>query len=84
MFENIDTSTAIALVGFFVTVAMQMIGIGKIIGSVNVRLSFQDEQHIRHQARLDEHSKMIGDHDRDLAVLIDRRKRSERGGVSSD
>jgi predicted aspartyl protease len=75
MFENIDTSTAIALVGFFVTIAMQLIGFGKIIGSVNVRLSVQDEQHIRHQTRIDEHARLISDHDRDLAVLIDRRKR---------
>ena len=37
MLENIDTSTAIALIGFFVTIAMQLVGFGKIIGSVNVR-----------------------------------------------
>ena len=76
MFENIDTSTAIALVGFFITIAMQLIGFGKIIGSVNVRLSVQDEQHIRHQTRIDEHARLLSDHDRDLAVLIDRRKRT--------
>jgi hypothetical protein len=75
MLENIDTSTAIALGGFFITIAMQLIGFGKIIGSVNVRLSVQDEQHIRHQTRIDEHARLISDHDRDLAVLIDRRKR---------
>lgn len=76
MLENIDTSTAIALVGFFASIAIQLIGIGKIIGSVNVRLSMQDEQHIRHQTRIDEHARLISDHDRDLAVLIDRRKRT--------
>jgi hypothetical protein len=75
MLENIDASTAIALVGFFITIAMQLIGFGKIIGSVNVRLSVQDEQHIRHQTRIDEHARLISDHDRDLAVLIDRRNR---------
>jgi predicted aspartyl protease len=75
MFENIDASTAIALAGFFVTFAMQLIGFGKIIGSVNVRLSVQDEQHIRHQTRIDEHAKIINNHDRDLAVLIDRKER---------
>jgi Na+/proline symporter len=42
MFENIDTATAIALIGFFVTIAMQLIGFGKIIGSVSVRMSEQD------------------------------------------
>lgn len=80
MLENIDTSTAIALVGFFITIAMQLIGFGKIIGSVNVRLSVQDEQHIRHQTRIDEHARLISDHDRDLAVLIDRRNR----GISNE
>ena len=75
MFESFDTATAIALVGFFITVAMQLIGFGKIIGSVNVRLSVQDEQHIRHQTRIDEHARLLSDHDRYLAVLIDRRKR---------
>jgi Na+/proline symporter len=44
MFESCDTATAIALIGFFIIVAMQLIGFGKIIGSVNVRLSVQDEQ----------------------------------------
>ena len=72
MLENIDTSTAIALIGFFITIAMQLIGFGKIIGSVNVRLTVQDEQYIRHQARIDEHARMISEHDRDLAVLKDR------------
>lgn len=80
MLENIDTSTAIALVGFFITIAMQLIGFGKIIGSVNVRLCVQDEQHIRHQTRIDEHARLINDHDRDLAVLIDRRNR----GISNE
>lgn len=76
MLENIDTSTAIALIGFFVTIAMQLVGFGKIIGSVNVRLSVQDEQHIRHQARLDEQTRLINDHGRAIAVLEDRRERS--------
>lgn len=75
MLENIDTATAIALIGFFVTIAMQLIGFGKIIGSVNVRMSVQDEQHIRHQTRIDEHARLISEHDRDLAILKDRRER---------
>jgi hypothetical protein len=39
MLENIDTATAIA---FFVTIAMQLIGFGKIIGSLNGRMSVQN------------------------------------------
>jgi hypothetical protein len=75
MLENIDAATLIPIASFIVVIAMQLVGFGRIIGSVNVKLTSHQEQHIRHQARLDEHSKMLGDHERDLAVLIDRRER---------
>lgn len=77
MFENIEPSTVLALLTLFATVAMQLIGFGKIIGQINMKLSVQDENLIRQQARIDEHAKLIGDHDREIAVIKDRRERGE-------
>ncbi len=77
MLENIDPSTVLALLSLFATVAMQLIGFGKIIGQINIKLSVHDENLIRQQTRIDEHAKIINDHDRDLAILKDRRERGE-------
>lgn len=77
MFESIDTSTALSLITLFATMAMQLIGFGKIIGSVNVKLSSYDEQHIRHQTRIDEQTRLINNHQIDLAILKDRKERGE-------
>lgn len=75
MLENIDTNTLFAVIGLFATLAMQLVGLGKIYGMVSSKLSAHDEQHIRHQTRLDEHASIISQHDRDIAVLTDRQSR---------
>lgn len=81
MFENIDPNTLavigilLTVFGLAVTIILQVIGLAKIIGTVNARLTSHDEQHIRHQTRLDEHASIINQHDRDIAVLTDRQER---------
>lgn len=83
LFNEIDASTMLALITLFTTVAMQLIGFGKIIGSINVKLSLHEEQYIRHQTRIDEHARLLGEHDRDLAVLKDRRKTERSYGAKN-
>lgn len=75
MFENADPDTLIAVVGLLITIAMQLIGFGRIIGQVNQKLSAHDEAHIRHQTRLDEHATLINDHEKKIAVMEDRASR---------
>ena len=48
MFESIDSTTALALLTLVSTVAMNLIGFGKIIGTVNVKMTDHDKHHIRH------------------------------------
>jgi len=74
---ELDPSIVISAITLFVTVAMQLVGFGKIIGQVSVRLDSHDEQHIRHETRIDEHAKLIRQHDKDLAILKDRRERND-------
>lgn len=83
LLNGIDATTMLALITLFTTVTMQLIGFGKIIGSVNVKLSMHEEQHIRHQTRIDEHARLISEHDRDLAVLKDRRTTDKRYGAKN-
>lgn len=75
MLENIDTNTVFAVIGLFATLAMQLVGLGKIYGMVSTKLSAHDEQHIRHQTRLDEHARIISEHEKEIAVLTDRKSR---------
>lgn len=75
MLESADVNTLIAVGGLLLTMAMQLIGFGRIIGQVNQKLSTHDEAHIRHQTRLDEHAVLINDHEKKLAVMEDRVKR---------
>lgn len=75
MLENVDMNTLVAVGGLFATFAMQLIGLGRIYGIVSSKLSSHDEQHIRHQTRLDEHASIISQHDKDIAVLTDRQSR---------
>lgn len=72
LLNGVDSPTLIALATLFVTVTMQLIGFGKIVGTLNVKLSVHEKQHIRHETRIDEHARLINEHDRDLAVLKDR------------
>lgn len=75
MLNSIDPSVLIAAATLIVSVVVQLIGFGRVIGRVSTRLDAHQEQHIRHQTRLDEHAQIISKHERDLAVLNDRQKR---------
>lgn len=77
MLENADPDTLIAVAGLLITMAMQLIGFGRIIGQVNQKLSTHDEAHIRHQTRLDEHAVLINDHEKKIAVMEDRARRDD-------
>ena len=81
MFENTDPNTLIAVIGLAITVAMQLVGFGKIIGQVNEKLSDHDKAHIRHQTRLDEHAAIISQHEKDIAVMKDRAERGDGNAV---
>jgi len=72
---EIDPSLVVSALTLFITVAVQVIAFSKMIGQISTRLDVHDEQHIRHQTRIDEHAKLINRHERDLAVLQDRQKR---------
>ena len=77
MLTNIDPSVLIAAATLIVSVIVHLIGFGRVMGRVSMRLDSHQEQHIRHQTRLDEHAQIISKHERDLAVIKDRTARSE-------
>tara|TARA_Y100000034_G_scaffold84351_1_gene100959 strand:- start:2553 stop:2924 length:372 start_codon:yes stop_codon:yes gene_type:complete len=77
MLENVDPNIVFGVIGLFATFAVQLVGLGKIYGMVSSKLSAHDEQHIRHQTRLDEHATIISQHDKDIAVLTDRQIRGD-------
>lgn len=72
---DIDPSLIVSALTLIVTVTMQVVAFSRMIGQISTRLDVHDEQHIRHQTRIDEHAKLINQHERDLAVLQDRHSR---------
>ena len=72
---DVDTSTIMSALTLLVTVAVQLIAFSKMIGKISARLDAHDESHIRHQVRIDEHARILTQHERSIAVLEDRKDR---------
>ena len=53
---------------------------GRILGQVTTKLTDHEKRHVRHELRLDGHSKKLDEYGQELAVLSDR---NQRKGINS-
>jgi len=66
---DISIQTIAMIIGMIVNFAGVIWGMGRIQGQVTVKLTEHQEKHIRHEARLDEHSSILRDHGEKIAYL---------------
>ncbi len=86
---DIDINTLISfgslLVGMgslLLMVHIQGKGNAKVMGVVSTRLTHNEQHNIRQDGRLDEHARMLRDHDREIATLKANQKHKAADGQS--
>lgn len=66
---DLSIQTIAIIIGMIVNFAGIIWGMGRIQGQVTVKLTEHQEKHIRHEARLDEHSGLLRSHGEKIAYL---------------
>lgn len=74
---DLSIETIVIIAGMIVNFAGIIWGMGRIQGQVTVKLTEHQEKHIRHEARLDEHSSLLRNHGEGIAYL--RAKQANKG-----
>jgi uncharacterized membrane-anchored protein YhcB (DUF1043 family) len=72
---DLSIDSIVIIIGMAANLAVMCLWFGRILGHVTAKLTDHEKRHIRHESRLDDHSKALDRHGRDLAVLVDRNAR---------